>query len=171
MLYLGLNQAIYGDPFIFMQIQKDHWSQSFGFFGQTMVTSLNYALYYDEWLYRICLFIPQTALMVIMLITLPCLLRRMTAADAVYSVAYVLCIMSPTWLLSFPRYLMGMATLYPAMARGDTAKMGTDPDGMPAGSRHDPVDHRLSSRMARAINQTNFPGKMTKSARMGAFAL
>lgn len=116
-LYLGLNQAIYGDPFIFMQIQKDHWSQSFGFFGQTMVTSLSYALYYDEWLYRICLFIPQTALMAITLVALPFLLRRMTAADAVYSVAYVLCIMSPTWLLSFPRYLMGMATLYPAMAR------------------------------------------------------
>jgi len=116
-IYLILNHAVYGDPFIFLQIQKDHWNQSFGFFGQTLVTSLDYAINYNEWLYQICLFIPQTVMMVVTLVTLPFVLRKMSAAEAVYSLAYVICCMSPTWLLSYPRYLMGLAPLYPALAR------------------------------------------------------
>lgn len=117
LIYLMINQLVYGDPFIFMTIQKEHWSQSFGFFGQTMVTTIHYAAFYDEWIYRACLFIPQAVMMVISLITFPLLFRRMRASEAVYSFAYFLCILSPTWLLSYNRYLMGMVTLYPAMAR------------------------------------------------------
>jgi hypothetical protein len=116
-IYLIINVVVYGDPLIFLTIQKQHWSQSFGFFANTVVTSLRYALNYKEWLYRLYLFIPQTVAIAISLITLPWLLKKMTAAEAVYSLAYVICIMSPTWLLSYPRYLMGLVTLYPAMAR------------------------------------------------------
>jgi len=115
-IYLIINQAVYGDPFIFLQIQKDHWSQSFGLFYEQLSRSVSCAMSFEP-IYRNYLFIPQAVLIVISLVGMPFLLKKMRPADAVYSVAYFVCILSPTWLLSFARYLMGMVTLYPALAR------------------------------------------------------
>jgi len=116
LVYLGINRAVYGDPFMFMKIQKAHWSTGFGFFASTVrYITQNFFSYTGgtKWYLWGAEMIAAFAA----LLSLPLLMKKMTPAQRAYSFVYLWVILSPAWLLSFPRYLMGMASLYPALAK------------------------------------------------------
>jgi len=114
LVYLGINDWVYGDPFMFMKIQKSHWYQGFGFFGDTIryITenflngdgATRWYLWGSEWIAILAT-----------LASVPLLLREMSPAERAYTLIYIVFILSPTWLLSYPRYLMGLAPLYGAL--------------------------------------------------------
>jgi len=117
LVYLGLNDAVYGDPFMFMEIQKNHWFQGFGFFGHTTEYITSNFLNAGDWGTRWYLWGSELIAILLTLVSLPFLLKQMRPSERAYTLIYIFFILSPTWLLSYPRYLMGMATLYPALAR------------------------------------------------------
>lgn len=117
LVYLGLNDAVYGNPLTFMEIQKSHWYQGFGFFGHTVEYITENFLRAGDPGTRWYLWGSELTTIGLALVTMPFLLKEMSPAERAYSLVYLLFILSPTWLLSFPRYIMGMATLYPALAR------------------------------------------------------
>ncbi len=114
-VYLAVNYVVYGDPLKFLEIQKMHWSQSLGTLTNTFRYTWNGALAGDAWSYY--LWIPQLLWMTGSLLALPAAMRKLRPAEGAYTAAYVIAAMSPTWLLSYPRYLMGMVTLYPLLAK------------------------------------------------------
>ncbi|MGI6316104.1 MAG: hypothetical protein ACOX17_05425 [Christensenellales bacterium] len=114
-MYLGLNYYIYGDALKFLEIQKSHWHQSIGSPLNTFSYTIINAQQTDDWVKY--MWIPQLGWMIASLLLLPGFMKKLPLAEAAYTVVYIFVAMSPTWLLSFPRYLMGMATLYPGLIK------------------------------------------------------
>ena len=109
--YLALNIRVSGAPFTFMQYQKENWYQEFGSFWNSVRTTVYY-LHADwgtpdgwyTWL-------AQLAAMVYVFILLIPASRKVSIEHGAYSWAYLFIALAPTWLLSGPRYIFGMATL------------------------------------------------------------
>lgn len=117
--YIYINYAVTGDPFKFMQYQKEHWSQSFGFFFESGATQLNNAISAGKG--------GNTALLTQLF--LPNLLasfgalgimfgasKRLRPSYIVYFLAYFAVSCGATWLLSSPRYLTACVPLFFAFA-------------------------------------------------------
>lgn len=114
-IYLGINYAVYGDPLKFMEIQKMHWSQELGTVANTFRYTFENASDTGNW--GMLLWRPQLMWMTLSMAAMPFAVRKLRPAEGAYTVAYLAAAMSPTWLLSYPRYLMGMATLYPFLVK------------------------------------------------------
>jgi hypothetical protein len=103
--YCLLNFAVTGDPFRFLEFQRDHWSNVFGFFAQNIRGMAAQAFSYDKMGYRFTLMILQPAVFISALALLFAAARkRISASVLAYSLAYLVISYSPTWLLSGARY-------------------------------------------------------------------
>ena len=124
LLYLFGNYRLHGDPLQFMVFQRENWSQSFGTLANTFRYCLANAVGYEDWLYRLGVWVPQ----VLLLIAVPALLawRRKyeRAGDVAYLLVFHYVCFVPTWLLSGPRYLSAAYCLYPLLARVPKGKKG-----------------------------------------------
>ena len=110
-VYLALNIRISGAPFTFMQYQKENWYQEFGSFWNSVRTTVYYL--YSDWetadgWYT---WLTQLLMMAYAFILLIPASRRVSIEHGAYSWAYLFIALAPTWLLSGPRYIFGMATL------------------------------------------------------------
>ena len=114
--YLALNYVITGDPFTFLVHQSEHWYQEFGSLGNTLQYSFHNAMIYHSYEYQVCLWIPQTITILVVLAVLWLGWKKQQAGDAAFSVLYYYCAIAPTWLLSGMRYLAAMYALYPLLA-------------------------------------------------------
>lgn len=114
--YLLLNWHVYGDPFVFLQIQDAHWGQHMQPFWQTVRTTWDNLLTEVNGQTNAFLWIPQMAGMAAALALLPVLVRRLRPAEGAYLVVYLIVALSPSWLLSFHRYWMGAAPVMLALA-------------------------------------------------------
>ena len=115
--YLYLNYRVTGDAFTFLVYQSEHWSQNFGSLFNTLCYSYVNAINYHSFDYRICLWIPQVLSILVVLRLMWAVWRRQQAGDSAFSILYYYCSIAPTWLLSGPRYLAAMYTLYPILAQ------------------------------------------------------
>lgn len=110
-LYLALNKCVTGNWFKFLQYQKENWHQSFGFFaGNVEKHYLN--IFYMEWKTSVGIWIPQLILFFLVAALLIYNINRMRLSYSAYTLSYIIISYSATWLLSGPRYLSGMFTLY-----------------------------------------------------------
>lgn len=115
--YLLINQAVYGDPFMFLQIQSDHWGQHAQAPWKTVLTTWSNLIGSgSDPAQKQYLWAPQIAGMAAMLIALPFLMRKMRPAWAAYLLVYTVVSLSPSWLLSFNRYMMGAIPLFLGLA-------------------------------------------------------
>ena len=114
--YLYLNRQVTGNALTFLTYQSEHWGQNFGSLLNTLRYSFVNALEYGSFEYRISLWIPQVLSILLVLGILWLVWRRQPSGDAAFSILYFYCAIAPTWLLSGPRYLAAMYTLYPALA-------------------------------------------------------
>ena len=123
-LYLLGNYRLFGNPTQFMVFQREHWSQSFGTLANTFRYCLANALDYDDFLYRLGVWIPQALL----LVAVPALIvwrrRREPVGDVAYLLVFFYVSFAPTWLLSGPRYLSAAYALYPLLARIPKSRKG-----------------------------------------------
>jgi hypothetical protein len=65
---------------------------------------------------KLYMWVPQLLGMLAMLLALPFLMRRMRPAWAAYLLIYMIVALSPSWLLSFNRYMMGAVPLFLGLA-------------------------------------------------------
>lgn len=115
--YWGVNAAVTGDPLMYMTYQRENWFQQPGtFFGSTANTAHYFMTTVGEsdWLYTwgfqlLCMFYVYVLLLRGQ--------KKLPFDMAAYGFVYVLVVLSPTWLLSGPRYLYALCILPLLQAR------------------------------------------------------
>lgn len=110
-LYLLINKLVTGNWFQFLVYQREHWSQQFGLFTNTVNYITQYMLSYDLKT-GLSLWMPQLiAIFGVLLLTLAGI-RKLRSSYSAYALAYFFVAIAPTWLLSGPRYLMCTLPIY-----------------------------------------------------------
>lgn len=116
--YCLINYTVSGDALKFMEYQREHWNQSFGFFFGTSAYQTDYALstvkknpetFFGLWLPNLI------AIFGALLIMLGGA-KRLRPSYTAYFLAYYFVAVGATWLLSAPRYMLVMFPLAAAMA-------------------------------------------------------
>jgi hypothetical protein len=112
--YLVLNKSITGDWFTFLTYQKEYWNHNLQLFADLGEYARN-ASAVSSWgpSDRISIWIPQVALVLTTLMSIIAgLWFRIRYSYLAYMFAYLLSCLSITWLISGPRYMLGLFPLY-----------------------------------------------------------
>jgi hypothetical protein len=116
-VYLLVNQIVYGDPFMFMRIQAEHWAQRLQPFWETVLMTwrnlTGNGRTFDE---KAFLWLPQTLGMAAVFLSLPFMAKKIRPSYTAYLAVYLAVSLSASWLLSFNRYMMGAAPLFIGIA-------------------------------------------------------
>lgn len=114
--YLALNVIVHGDPFAFLDIQRSHWHQqpvppwtslSDAASAAAAGTSGDFTIIH--W--------GRLAGATFAIVVLVAGVRRLRVADQVYAWAGLLLVLSASWLISLPRYLLAIYPLFIVLAR------------------------------------------------------
>ena len=122
--YLAVNQIVTGDPFTYLIYQRENWYQEPGSFWDSTANTMHYFLSTvgeGDWLYTWGF---QLLCMLIIYLLLAFGGSRIPFDLAAYSFVYVAVVLSPTWLLSAPRYLYALCALPILLARMRIGKAG-----------------------------------------------
>ena len=114
--YLLINLLVTGNAFQFLIYQRDHWGQSAGNVFSTARYSIGYLFYPNVDWYQWGVWIPQCVFLLLVPLVLCLGARKLRPADLAYSLVYFLVTISPTMLISGPRYLCAMFPLYPLLS-------------------------------------------------------
>lgn len=116
-VYLLINRIVHGDPFHFLEVQRGHWFQH----PVAPWTTLTHAvrsirapgsLSVDD---RI-IYGGRLAAAAFVVVVLLAGARRLRAADQVYAWLGLVLVMSASWLLSLPRYVLGIYPIFVVLA-------------------------------------------------------
>ena len=123
--YLLINYLVAGDPFKFMEYQRSHWGQSFGWFFNTAAYQTEYAIRYFETGASsfFGLSLPNLAAQLISLCIMIPAAKRLRASYTAHFIAYYVVAIGATWLLSAPRYLAALTSLPIALSLLSEKKM------------------------------------------------
>ncbi len=110
--YMIINYLVAANPLKFMEYQKVHWSQGFGWFFETVAYQLNYLLdcLPDDRVQLLGLWLPNLAAIFGALIIMAFAAKKLRPSYTAFFIAYFFIAIGATWLLSAPRYL---AALFP----------------------------------------------------------
>lgn len=119
LIYWAINWAVTGDALMYMTYQKENWFQEPGTFWGSTANTAYYAITdfgQDDWFFS---WGAQLAAMFFVYALLAMKEDALPFDLAAYSFVYVAVVLSPTWLLSGPRYLYALAPL-PLLKAGMT---------------------------------------------------
>ncbi len=110
-IYLCINKAVSGEWFRFLDYQKSNWNQGFGSFFLNVKA---YASAVSVWSPSdsASLWIPQLFIILGALIIMLLSFNRIRLSYCAYLIAYLFVSVSPSWLLSGPRYVMAAVPIY-----------------------------------------------------------
>lgn len=111
LIYLGINQAIFGDPLAFQTILHDHWFKTFMPFWTSLNGTWQTALGGND-RYNLEIGWWEAIPATISLILIPFVWKTLRKSYAAYYTVYVLFILSTSFLLSTTRYLMSILPLF-----------------------------------------------------------
>jgi len=123
-LYWGVNWMVTGDPMTYLTYQRENWFQAPGSFWNSTANTVHYFLTTvgeGDWLYTWGF---QLLCMLIIYILMAFGAQRLPFDLAAYSFVYVAVVLSPTWLLSAPRYLYALCALPMLLARQRIGRIG-----------------------------------------------
>ena len=123
-LYWGINWQVTGDPMIYLTYQRENWFQQPGSFWGSTANTMHYFLTTvgeSDWLYTWGF---QLLCMLMIYLLLAFGTHRLPFDLAAYSFVYVAVVLSPTWLLSAPRYLYALCALAMLLARQKIGRRG-----------------------------------------------
>lgn len=108
-VYCLICKAVSGDPLKFLEYQREHWSQSPGFFFNTAAYQTerivsSYRM--GDYPLTLGLWIPNVFCSLFSLAVMALAARRLKPVYSVYFIAYYVIAIGTTWLLSAPRYLV-----------------------------------------------------------------
>lgn len=115
--YMIINAVVTGNPFQFLIYQRGHWGQSAGSVFRTARYTAYYLVYPNVDWYRWGVWIPQSAFLLLSAVMLALSARRLNVPDLAYALVYENVVISPTMLISGPRYLCAMYPAYLILAR------------------------------------------------------
>lgn len=113
--YLGINAVVHGDPLHFLAVQNDHWFQH-AVAPWVPVTDALDAIRGSE--LTVESFLVHPARLVAIAFALAVLAfgwRAMRPTDRAFSAATMLMVLSASWLISLPRYLLAVYPLFTTM--------------------------------------------------------
>lgn len=116
-VYWGVNFTVTGDAFTYLVYQRENWFQQPGSFWQSAANTMHYFLTTvgeGDWLYTWGF---QLLCMAYVFALLAFGQKHLPFDLAAYSFVYVAVVLSPTWLLSGPRYLYALCALPLLQAR------------------------------------------------------
>ncbi len=113
--YIFIIYLVTGDPFKFLEYQRDHWNQTFGSPINSIGTIMDYA-FRSRTEDRLSLWIPQIICIFGVLAALAATRKKLRPSLAAYAWVYIFAAISPTWLLSAPRYLLAAFPVFIALA-------------------------------------------------------
>ena len=122
--YLVVNQVVTGDPFTYLIYQRENWFQEPGSFWGSTANTMHYFLTgmgESDWLWTWGF---QLTCMLGIYLLLALGSGRIPFDLAAYSFVYVAVVLSPTWLLSAPRYLYALCALPLLLARMRIGRIG-----------------------------------------------
>jgi hypothetical protein len=111
-LYLGINWLVHGDPLWFLQVQRSHWFQHAVPPWQSIIDGVRGLLDGPDDTTRNLIFWGRTAGFAFALLLLIVGLRRLRVADSVYGWAAFVLVLSTSWLISLPRYLLAIYPIF-----------------------------------------------------------
>ena len=120
-IYLLINKLVTGNWFQFLVYQKEHWSQQFGFFTNT-VRYITDNMLKNETSAALGLWMPQLVMIFIILGLTLYGVRKIRPSYTAFSLAYFFVAIAPTWLLSGPRYLMCTIPIYLILGKATEKK-------------------------------------------------
>ena len=111
--YCGINYAVSGDFFKFMEYQSKHWSQKLGWFFNTACyqTELVVSNWGQNFKIVAGLWLPNVIMVFASLVLILLSVRKIRASYTAWFIAYFVVAIGATWLLSAPRYLVAMMVL------------------------------------------------------------
>ena len=116
-VYLCLNKAITGDWFRFLEYQRNHWTNEFGFIGNTLKGIMSGAINPREGFEsRICLWWPAISSFVLALSMMLYGIRKMRITYILFMIVYTYIAYSPSWLISAERYMLVLFPMYIPLA-------------------------------------------------------
>ncbi len=115
--YLGINYLVLDDPFAFVRVQAQSWSQSFGSLPNTLAYSIESALTTDSLGWLLGVWLPQSTGICAIVLLLTLLSTKLNPGDGLYAWAYLAATLAPTWLLTGPRMIFCMYPTYLMLPR------------------------------------------------------
>lgn len=117
LIYLYINYATEGDPFIFSKYQREHWYQTLQFFGKT-VNMLSDKVFSptDNWSNMICIFLSGLLTAVISSVIILLGVRRTRSMYSVFMIACFFFNVGASWPLSLSRYMTCMLPAFWVLA-------------------------------------------------------
>ena len=110
-IYLLINELVTGNAFQFLVYAKEHWSQSIGFFPDS-VSMLTMRIFADIPEYVYTLFLPEVISIFFVLAILCYGAKYLKPHYLAFTLVYFAVTIGATWLLSAPRYLMALLPIY-----------------------------------------------------------
>ncbi len=117
LIYLGINEMVLGDPFAFVEIQKDHWGQGSGWPWQTLSDTYQGFQTSNPGSTRFTLY---EVVLVGVLVAGALLIigaRWLRPSYNVYAWLSLVLMTSASFPISLPRYLLGMFPLFLVLSR------------------------------------------------------
>lgn len=105
--YLYINYSVTGNAFQFSIYQREHWSQRFYLFFDTVRYQMEYAVTtFRDGDFRtfLGLWLPNLSCIFLVLIIMWTSAKKLNPAYMAYCIVYFVYVVGPTWLLSAPRY-------------------------------------------------------------------
>lgn len=115
-VYLTINQVVHGDPFWFLEVQRFHWFQQ-AVAPWTSILDAVRGLLAGPPEGHVFILWGRLAGFVVALPLLVLAIRRTRPADALYGWAGLVLLLSASWLISLPRYLLGIYPIFIVGAR------------------------------------------------------
>lgn len=115
--YLGLNWVVLGDPLEFVEIQRDHWSHSAIWPWESVTEALRHIGSDPPGPYRTTVFEFRLASIALAALLLISAARWLRPSYQIYAWAGLIFLMSVTFQISMPRYLLAVFPLFLVMAR------------------------------------------------------
>ena len=111
--YCAVNYFVSGDPFKFMEYQREHWGQQMGFFFNTASYQLREAVenYASDPTTVLGLWLPNLICIFASLAVMLLAAKRLRPSYTAWFIAYFVIAIGATWLLSAPRYLAALLPL------------------------------------------------------------
>lgn len=113
LIYLFINYKVAGDPFIFMQYERDHWLQKLQFFGKTSNMLWNKVFHAgSNWTSIACMYLPELLSFVILSLVILYSTRRTRSMYVVFMLIYFAFNAGASWPLSMSRYWSCMFPMF-----------------------------------------------------------
>jgi hypothetical protein len=110
--YFMLNKYIYNDPFAFQKILHEHWQKTFSFPITSFVNTWKIALNNPLDPYSLSVGWAEGIAMLISYLLIPLAYKKLPKSLFIYHVSATLLISSTSFILSSPRYLISIPTIF-----------------------------------------------------------